>query len=95
MKVDVQPGQRLSDAMMTAFNRVDSPLPGDLIFYRGNVGNFVVMYIGPGEPRGHGVAIGTLQTGEEVQILDTAHVNTPRYPLIGIYRVSYPGEPPP
>lgn len=84
------PGERLSDAMMREFQKVDTPLPGDLIFYRGNVGNFVVMYIAPGASGGNGVAVGTLQTGEELQVLDTNNVNTPVYPFIGFFRVPYP-----
>jgi hypothetical protein len=47
------------------------------------------MYIAPGSPNGKGIAVGTLQTGEEVQILDTVHVNTPVYPFIGYFRVPY------
>lgn len=82
--------ERLSDAMMRQFQKVDSPLPGDLIFYHGNVGSFVVMYIAPGSPQGNGVAIGTLQTGEEVMVLDTKNINTPVYPFIGFFRVPYP-----
>lgn len=82
--------EKLSDAMMRQFQRVDSPLSGDLIFYHGNVGSFVLMYIGPGSPEGKGVAIGTLQTGEEVMVLDTKNVNTPAYPFIGFFRVPYP-----
>lgn len=91
--VDQKPGERLSDAMMRQFKPVDSPLPGDLIFYRGNLGSFVVMYIAPGSANGEGVAVGTLQTGEEVQVLDTANINTPVYPFIGFYRVPYPEQP--
>ena len=90
VRVTQRPGERLSDAMMRSFQRVDAPLPGDLIFYRGNVGSFVVMYVGPGAPEGKGVAVGTLQTGEEVQVLDTANINTPVYPFIGYFRVPYP-----
>jgi len=90
VRVAQRPGERLSDAMMRQFARVDRALPGDLIFYRGNVGSFVVMYVAPGLPGGNGVAVGTLQTGEEVMVLDTKHVNTPVYPLIGIFRVPYP-----
>jgi NlpC/P60 family len=82
--------ERLSDAMMGQFQKVDSPLPGDLIFYHGNVGSFVLMYIGPGSPEGKGVAIGTLQTGEEVMVLDTKNVNASVYPFIGFFRVPYP-----
>jgi len=93
VRVEQKPGERLSAAMMRQFEMVDSPLPGDLIFYRGNVGSFVVMYIGPGSPEGKGVALGTLQTGEEVMILDTKNINTPIYPFIGFFRVPYPPEP--
>jgi len=89
VQVRTDSGQRLSDAMMAQFEKVDKPLPGDLIFYRGNVGSFVVMYIGPGRPEGKGVAVGTLQTGEELMVLDTADINTPRYPFIGYFRVPY------
>lgn len=88
--VQQRKGERLSDAMMRQFQKVDSPLPGDLIFYRGNVGSFVLMYIGPGSPQGKGVAVGTLQTGEEVMVLDTKNINTPVYPFIGFFRVPYP-----
>jgi hypothetical protein len=84
------PNERLSDAMMRQFKKVDSPMPGDLIFYKGNVGSFVMMYLAPGSADGKGVAVGTLQTGEEVQIVDTVHINTPVYPFIGYFRVPYP-----
>lgn len=96
VKVNQIPGERLSDAMMRQFHAVDSPLPGDLIFYRGlpGNGNFVVMYIGPGSRNGKGVAVGTLQTGEEVQVLDIANINTPVYPFVGFFRVPYPESTP-
>src|ERR1035437_394598 len=87
--VTAQPGERLSDAMMHTFQRTDTPEPGDLLFYRGNVGSFVLMYIGPGRPGGKGVAVGTLQTGEELRVLDTAFINTPVYPFLGCYRVPF------
>jgi len=93
VRVEQRPGERLSAAMMRQFEMVESPLPGDLIFYHGNVGSFVVMYIGPGSPEGKGVGLGTLQTGEEVMILDTKNINTPVYPFIGFFRVPYPSTP--
>ena len=89
VQVSVSPGERLSDAMMRQFKRVDTPLPGDLIFYHGNVGSFALMYIAPGSPAGKGVAVGTLQTGEELQVVDTEHINAPVYPFIGYFRVPY------
>jgi cell wall-associated NlpC family hydrolase len=94
VQVRTAPGQRLSEAMMSAFEKVDRPLPGDLLFYRGNVGNFVVMYLAPGSPAGNGVAIGTLQTGEEIQVIDTTNINTRAYPFVGAFRVSYPATMP-
>ncbi len=90
--VDAGPGQRLSDAMMDKLAPSERPLPGDLLFYKGNVGSFVVMYLAPGASGGQGVAVGTLQTGEEIQIVDTVDLNTERYPFIGAYRVEYPAE---
>lgn len=90
VKVQQRPNERLSDAMMRQFSKVDLPEPGDLIFYKGNVGSFVLMYIAPGSSKGKGVAVGTLQTGEEIQIIDTANINIPAYPLIGCFRVPYP-----
>jgi hypothetical protein len=94
--VTVQKGsnERLSDAMMRQFKKVDSPMPGDLIFYKGNVGSFAMMYIAPGSADGKGIAVGTLQTGEEVQVVDTVHINTPVYPFIGYFRVPYPESAP-
>ena len=89
VEVKAQPGQRLSDAMMRTFQRTEKAEPGDLLFYRGNVGSFVLMYIGPGRPSGKGVAVGTLQTGEELRVLDTAFINTPVYPFLGYYRVPF------
>lgn len=29
-------------------------------------------------------------TGEELQVVDTEHINTPLYPFIGYFRVPYP-----
>jgi hypothetical protein len=87
--VNEKPGQRLSDAMMSQFEKVDHPLPGDLAFFHGNVGSFVLMYMAPGTASGQGVALGTLQTGEEVQITDLSNINVAHYPFIGFYRVPY------
>jgi hypothetical protein len=89
VNVAPKPHERLSDAMMRSFEKIESPEPGDLIFYRGNVGSFVLMYIAPGQPDGHGVAVGSLQTGEELMILDTASVRTGPYPFVGTFRVPY------
>ena len=89
--VTARAGERLSDAMMRSFQRSDHPQPGDLLFYRGDVGSFVLMYIAPGIPDGHGVAVGTLETGNELHVLDTAFINTSSYPFIGSFRVPYGG----
>lgn len=83
------PGERLSHAMMRTFEQTATPEPGDLLFYRGHVGSFVLMYIAPGSPDGQGVAIGSLQTGQELMVVDTAFVRTEVFSFIGAFRVPY------
>jgi len=87
--VTKDPSERLSVALMRMFARVDSPQPGDLMFYKGNVGNFVMMYLGPGSQMGRGVCIGTFESGQPVQVMDSANFMTSVYPFIGYFRVTY------
>ena len=75
--------------MMQTFKKVDSPEPGDLMFFTGNVGSFAMIYLSEGRPGGQGVCIGTFETGQPVQIIDSTDINTPVYPFIGYYRVNY------
>ncbi len=89
IQVTNTPNERLSAAMMRTFARVDSPQPGDLMIYKGNVGNFVMMYLGPGSNRGNGVCIGTFESGQPVQVMDSVNFRTSIYPFISYYRVPY------
>jgi hypothetical protein len=79
----------LSVTIMKRYKKVDDPLPGDLIFYKGQIGSFGFFYLGPGTPKGQGIAIGTLQAAFPLGIYDTINVNTEYFPFIGYYRVEY------
>lgn len=87
-----KPGVPLSANMMQHFERVDNPKPGDLMFYRGQIGSFGFIYLSEGSPEGQGVGVGTLQKVSPLMILDTSNVNTPFFPFIGYFRVIYPDE---
>jgi len=87
--IDYQLNRHLSETMMQRFQRVESPMPGDLMFYRGDVGNFVMMYLGKGAPNGQGICVGTFKTGRDVRIMDSSSFDTSAYPFIGYYRVDY------
>lgn len=84
-----EPNRRLSETIMRRFSRVDEPMPGDLIFYRGNVGNFVMIYLAPGKPGGQGICVGTFESGQPVQIMDSSRFNTAVYPFLDYYHVDY------
>lgn len=79
----------LSVTIMKRYKKVDNPLPGDLIFYKGQIGSFGFFYLGPGTANGQGTAIGTLQAAFPLGIYDTINVNTEYFPFIGYYRVEY------
>lgn len=79
----------LSVTIMKRYKKVDDPLPGDLIFYKGQIGSFGFFYLGPGTANGQGTAIGTLQAAFPLGIYDTININTEYFPFIGYYRVEY------
>jgi uncharacterized coiled-coil protein SlyX len=85
-------GQRLSDTLMNAFEKVDDPMPGDLVFYKGHVGSFGFILASVGDENTPAVGIGTLQKGEPLQVISLDRINTPAFPLRGYYRVKYPDE---
>ena len=84
-----EPNRRPSEIMMQRFERTDTPMPGDLMFYRGNIGNFVLIYLAKGNPGGQGICVGTVETGQPVQIIDSTIINTPIFPFIGYYKIDY------
>jgi len=75
--------QPLSVTLMDRFKKVDKPLPGDLMFYKGQIGNFGLIYLCPG------IAVGTLQASSPLGIYETKYMNTEYFPFIGYYRVDY------
>ncbi len=90
VKVTPKPNERMSDALMRVCTRVDAPLPGDLVFFRGQVGAFGLLYLGGDVQSGTAIGIGTLQATEPLQVMLLKHVNTQYFPLIGFFRVPYP-----
>jgi len=92
VKISKASNERMSDALMRTFKRVEKPRPGDLVFYTGQVGSFGFMYVSDGKPGSAGVGIGTLQGIAPLQIISLNNINTPYFPLIGYFRVVYPDE---
>ncbi len=92
IKVVKEPNERMSDALMRSFKKVEKPEPGDLVFYKGQVGSFGLIYISNGQPSSAGVGIGTLQASDPLQIINLDNINTPIFPLIGYFHVVYPDE---
>jgi cell wall-associated NlpC family hydrolase len=78
-----QPNQPYSITLMKKFKKVEDPLPGDLIFYKGQVGNFGLIYLAPG------IGIGTLQASSPLGIYEMQYMNTEYFPFVGYFRVDY------
>ena len=77
---------------MHTSQKEEKPKPGDLVFYKGQVGSFGFIYLSDGKPSNAGVGIGTLQAAAPLQIVSLDNINTRYYPLIGYFRVVYPDE---
>lgn len=74
--------------MMRTFKKTESPSPGDLLFYQGR-GTAGLMYLRPGRPSGHGIAVGTLTTDADLRVMDTATVNPESFRFLGYWAVDY------
>jgi len=92
IKIEDEAMVSLSVTLMKNFKKVDNPKPGDLVFYRGIVGNFGLLYISDGGSTGSPVGIGTLQRINPLSVIDLNNINTTYFPLIGYFRVKYPDE---
>lgn len=86
--------QRMSDALMSKFEKVESPKPGDLVFFKGRVGNFGFIILATGESDEGHIGVGTLERANPLQIIKMKNINTLYFPLKGYYRVVYPDEMP-
>lgn len=85
-------GQRMSDALMEKYIKTDAPQPGDLVFYKGQIGSFGLIYLSHGKDGANPVGIGTLQAHSPLQIISLSNINTRDFPMIGYYKVIYPDE---
>jgi hypothetical protein len=85
-------GEAPSAAMMRQLKEVDTPLPGDLVFYHGQTGSFGFLILEPGTQGKAPVGIGTLQKVAPLEVLSLDHVNVAHYPMIGYFHVRYPDE---
>jgi len=92
LKVENEKGKRLSDTLMGAFEKVKKPSPGDLVFFKGQVGSFGFILLSVGESDSEHVGVGTLQRISPLQIISMDNINTPHFPLKGYFRVIYPDE---
>nr|VFJ42373.1 MAG: hypothetical protein BECKDK2373B_GA0170837_10013 [Candidatus Kentron sp. DK] len=90
--VDSKKGESLSVTLMNRFEKTDTPKPGDLVFFKGQVGNFGFIIAAVADKFSEHVGIGTLQKVAPLQILRLGNINTPYFPLRGYYRVRYPDE---
>lgn len=94
IEVSQRGSERVSEAMKRQFIKVENPQPGDLMFYKGaestSVGNFVMMYLGPGTDA-HGICLGTYDTGKPVEVIDSDYFDNVGKPDLfqGYYRPTY------
>jgi hypothetical protein len=81
--------QPLSVTIMNGCRRVETARCGDLMFYKGDVGYFVMMYLAPSREVGQAICIGTFESGEPVQVRDSADFRTDLYPFQGFFSPPY------
>ena len=93
LETEPKPNQRMSDALMSRFEKVDAPKPGDLVFFKGRIGNFGFIILAVGDSDEDHIGVGTLEEVNPLQIIKMKNINTPYFPLKGYYRVRYPDEP--
>lgn len=91
VKIKRHPTKYLSETIMEQCTKVQEPKPGDLLFYKGQIGNFGLFYLALGNPAGKGIAVGTLESANPCVIMDTSSIN-PLFDFIGYFRVTYPDE---
>jgi cell wall-associated NlpC family hydrolase len=91
VQIKRHPTKYLSETIMGQCTKVQEPKPGDLLFYKGEIGNFGLFYLGPGNSTGKGIAVGALESANPCVIMDTSSIN-PLFDFIGYFRVNYPDE---
>ena len=92
LEVKTRRGEPLSVTLMNRFEKVEVPQPGDLIFFKGQFGNFGFILCSVGDNDSGHVGIGKLQKVAPLQIISMGNINKSYFPLHGYYRVIYPDE---
>lgn len=90
VNVQKNKGERLSETFMRVFQKSLSSEPGDIVCYKGAVGNFCLLIINTDK---NGVAlagIGTLETVNPLGIYAMENINEESFPLLGYFKVPYP-----
>jgi len=91
INIEKQRNIYLSQNIMNAFQKTDSPAAGDLMFYKGQQGNFGLIYLSKGDAGSEGVGIGTLQQTSPIGIYK--YINTTYFEFIGYFKVNYESYP--
>jgi cell division protein FtsL len=82
-------GEYLSEAFMRSFEKTQSTEPGDIVCYKGDIGNFCLLIIST-DAEGKALAgIGTLETANPLGIYAMSSINVRKYPLVGYFKVPY------
>lgn len=92
VNINRKTGERLSTTFMNRFEKTDDPKPGDLVFFRGQIGSFGFILASIGNDEIAPVGVGTLQRIAPLQIISLDRINIRNFPLIGYFKVKYPDE---
>ncbi|WP_020530451.1 hypothetical protein [Flexithrix dorotheae] len=87
INIEENSGEFLSSTMMTQLEKVETPQPGDLMFFTGRPGNIALFYLGESDVSGNGIGIGLLGLNFPTAIYETSAFNAD---FLGYYRVNYP-----
>jgi hypothetical protein len=87
-----KPGILLSELMISQLKKIDSPRPGDIAFYKGQVGNFGALLLATDDDKKNYVGVGTFQKKHPLQVITLKKIYTNSYPLVGYFSVNYPDE---
>lgn len=79
---DEEPGVRLSELMISQLKKTNSPQPGDIVFYKGQVGNFDLLLLAMDNDKKPYVGIGTLQQIQPFGVRKLSGIRTSSFPLV-------------
>ena len=89
---DVPQRGHLSELIMSQLDSVEVPKPGDLVFYKGQIGNFGFLILSVNDGGKADVGVGTLQREHPLQVVHLDNINIKYYPMVGYFHVKYPDE---